>query len=127
MVAHVFPTGFFGLPLGEDLNSLANNGTVAITAGTINGTTIGASSASSVRATTLNASGATNVAALTATGATSLAALTASGATSIAALTASGAVVLSNASVTISNLGTADPHVAGQLWMNSRVLTVSAG
>lgn len=115
MTAHVFPTGFFGLPLGEDLNSLANNGTVAITAGNINGTAIGASSASSVHATTLNASGATTVAGLTA------------GATSVAALTASGAVILSNGSVNITNLGTVDPHVVGQLWANSHVLTVSAG
>jgi hypothetical protein len=35
MSAHVFPAGFFGLPLGKELNSLADNGSVAITAGTI--------------------------------------------------------------------------------------------
>ena len=41
-------------------------------------------------------------------------------ATSITDLTASGVVIL-------SGLPTADPLVAGQLWSNSGVLTVSAG
>ena len=41
-------------------------------------------------------------------------------ATSITDLTASGTVIL-------SGLPTADPHVVGQLWSNSGVLTVSAG
>ena len=39
---------------------------------------------------------------------------------SITDLTASGVVIF-------SNLPVADPHVAGQLWANSSVLTVSAG
>ncbi len=42
-------------------------------------------------------------------------------------LTATGAVTLSNATVNITALGTVDPHVLGQCWLNSRVLTVSAG
>lgn len=41
-------------------------------------------------------------------------------ATSITSLTASGAVIL-------SGLPTSDPAVAGQLWSNAGVLTVSAG
>ena len=41
-------------------------------------------------------------------------------ATSITDLTASGTVIF-------SGLPTADPHVVGQLWSNSGVLTVSAG
>lgn len=41
-------------------------------------------------------------------------------ATSITDLTASGVVIL-------SGLPTSDPAVAGQLWSNSGVLTVSAG
>ena len=65
--------------------------------------------------------------ALTVTGASTVVALTASGASALAALTATGAVVLSNATITIANLGTVDPHVAGRLWANSGVLTVSAG
>lgn len=40
--------------------------------------------------------------------------------TSITNLTASGTVIL-------SGIPTADPHVAGQLWSNAGVLTVSAG
>lgn len=40
--------------------------------------------------------------------------------TSITDLTASGVVIF-------SSLPVADPHVAGQLWANSGVLTVSAG
>lgn len=42
-------------------------------------------------------------------------------------LTATGAVVLSNASVKMTALPTADPHVVGQIWANSGVMTVSAG
>ena len=40
--------------------------------------------------------------------------------TSVTNLTASGIVIF-------SGLPTADPHVAGQVWSNSGVLTVSAG
>lgn len=43
------------------------------------------------------------------------------------ALTATGAVVLSNASVIMGNLPTADPHVAGRLYTAAGVVTVSAG
>ena len=39
----------------------------------------------------------------------------------------SGATTLSNASIIMSNLPTSDPTVAGQLWSNAGVLTVSAG
>ena len=39
----------------------------------------------------------------------------------VANLTASGGVVI------LSNLPTANPNVAGQIWSNSGVLTVSAG
>lgn len=43
------------------------------------------------------------------------------------ATTISGATTLSNASIIMSALPTSDPSVAGQLWSNSGVLTVSAG
>lgn len=46
--------------------------------------------------------------------------VTASGTVSTAALTATGVV-------TMSGLPTSDPLVAGQLWNNTGVLTVSAG
>lgn len=42
-------------------------------------------------------------------------------------LTATGAVVLSNASVKMTALPTADPHVVGQIWSSTGTLTVSAG
>lgn len=53
--------------------------------------------------------------------------VTATGLASLAAVTATGAVTLSNASVKMTALPTADPHVVGALWKNSAVLTVSAG
>lgn len=43
------------------------------------------------------------------------------GSLTVANLTASGSVVI------LSGLPTSDPTVAGQLWSNSGVLTVSAG
>ena len=49
------------------------------------------------------------------------------GAVAATTLSASGAVSLTNAVISIPNLPTADPLVAGQLWNNSGVLTVSAG
>lgn len=42
-------------------------------------------------------------------------------------LNASGAVAFSNASLTLSAIPTADPHVVGRVWANSGVLTISAG
>jgi hypothetical protein len=48
-------------------------------------------------------------------------------AATVTALTATGAAVLSNASVKMTALPTADPHVVGQLWADTGVVTVSAG
>lgn len=42
-------------------------------------------------------------------------------------LSASGAVSLTNASISMTTLPTSDPLVAGRLWNNAGVLTVSAG
>lgn len=38
-----------------------------------------------------------------------------------------GTVTLNGATIIVSSLPTSDPAVAGQLWNNSGVLTVSAG
>lgn len=53
--------------------------------------------------------------------------ITLTGAFAGVAGTFTGAVVLSNASVKMTAIPTSDPHVVGQLWANSGVLTVSAG
>jgi hypothetical protein len=42
-------------------------------------------------------------------------------------LSASGAITLNGTSIIITGLPTADPLVAGQLWDDGGVLTVSAG
>lgn len=42
-------------------------------------------------------------------------------------LTTTGTVTINGTTVIISDLPTSDPSVAGQLWSNSGVLTVSAG
>lgn len=42
-------------------------------------------------------------------------------------LTSSGVVSITNASVSMTAIPTADPHVVGRLWANSGVLTISAG
>ena len=42
-------------------------------------------------------------------------------------LSASGVVSMTNASISMTALPTSDPLVAGRLWSNSGVLTVSAG
>ena len=42
-------------------------------------------------------------------------------------LTASGVVSMTNASISMTALPTSDPLVAGRLWSNAGVLTVSAG
>lgn len=42
-------------------------------------------------------------------------------------LSASGEVSMTNASISMTALPTSDPLVAGRLWSNSGVLTVSAG
>jgi hypothetical protein len=42
-------------------------------------------------------------------------------------LTATGGMNLTGSVVNIANLPTSDPSVAGQLWANSGVVTVSAG
>lgn len=42
-------------------------------------------------------------------------------------LTVSGDSSIDGASLTIANLPTSDPSVAGQIWSDSGVLTVSAG
>lgn len=49
------------------------------------------------------------------------------GTTTVAALTATGAVVMSNASITIANLPTSDPSVAGRLYTTAGAIKVSAG
>ena len=49
------------------------------------------------------------------------------GAVAATTLAASGAVSLTNATISMTALPTADPLVAGRLWNNSGVLTVSAG
>lgn len=49
------------------------------------------------------------------------------GAVVATSITAVGAVSLTNAVISMPNLPTSDPAVAGQLWNNSGVLTVSAG
>jgi hypothetical protein len=56
------------------------------------------------------------------TGTTTVGGLTATGAVSM-----TGTVSLTNASVSMTNLPTADPHVIGRIWSNSGVMTVSAG
>lgn len=52
---------------------------------------------------------------------------TVTGAVAATTLTASGAVSMTNASISMTALPTSDPLVAGRLWNNSGVLTVSAG
>jgi hypothetical protein len=42
-------------------------------------------------------------------------------------LTTTGTVTINGTTIIISSLPTSDPSVAGQLWSNSGVLTVSAG
>lgn len=49
------------------------------------------------------------------------------GAVSATSVTAVGTVSLTGATISIPNLPTSDPAVAGQLWNNAGVLTVSAG
>jgi hypothetical protein len=49
------------------------------------------------------------------------------GAVAATTLSASGVVSLTNASISMTALPTSDPLVAGRLWNNSGVLTVSAG
>ena len=49
------------------------------------------------------------------------------GAVAATTLTASGVTSFSNASVSMTALPTSDPLVAGRLWNNAGVLTVSAG
>jgi hypothetical protein len=36
-------------------------------------------------------------------------------------------VVVSGATLSITGLGTIDPHVVGRAWLNSNVLTISGG
>lgn len=50
-----------------------------------------------------------------------------SGAVTATTLTTTGTVTIDGTTVIISDLPTSDPAVAGQLWSNSGVLTVSAG
>ena len=52
---------------------------------------------------------------------------TTAAAATVTDLTTTGTVTIDGATVIISDLPTADPTVAGQLWSNSGVLTVSAG
>ena len=49
------------------------------------------------------------------------------GAVAATTLSASGAVSLTNATISMSALPTADPTVAGQLWNDAGTLKVSAG
>lgn len=49
------------------------------------------------------------------------------GAVAATTLSASGVVSLTNASISMTALPTSDPTVAGRLWSNAGVLTVSAG
>ena len=49
------------------------------------------------------------------------------GAVAATTLTASGVASFTNASVSMTALPTSDPLVAGRLWNNAGVLTVSAG
>ena len=49
------------------------------------------------------------------------------GAVAATTLTASGVTSLSNASISMANLPTSDPTVAGRLWNDSGTLKVSAG
>ena len=49
------------------------------------------------------------------------------GAATVTTLTTTGTVTINGTEIIISDLPTADPTVAGQLWSNSGVLTVSAG
>ena len=42
-------------------------------------------------------------------------------------VTTTGTVTINGTTIIISDLPTSDPSVAGQLWSNSGVLTVSAG
>lgn len=43
------------------------------------------------------------------------------------AVTLTSTVSMSNASLTLSAIPTADPHVAGRVWANVGILTISAG
>ena len=49
------------------------------------------------------------------------------GAVAATTLTTTGTVTINGTTIIISDLPTSDPSVAGQLWSNSGVLTVSAG
>ena len=48
-------------------------------------------------------------------------------AATVTTFTATGVALFSNASVSMTKLPTSDPHVVGQLWANTKVVTVSAG
>lgn len=93
-------------------------GSTGPTGPSVTGPTGAAGSASSTGAT--GATGPTGPAVSTASP-------TFTGTTTVSALTATGVVSMSNASVSMSALPTSDPHVAGRLWTNTNVLTVSAG
>lgn len=104
------------------VNASGNFNGAVITNSTIDSSVIGGATPGAGHFSTLSASGAVALATtLGVTGASTLHGVTAT------TLTATGATVLSNASVSMTALPTADPHVVGVLWANSHVLTVSAG
>ena len=106
---------------GLDSATVTNTGTM--TTKEMDSTTIvntGTTTTAALASTTIVNSGTTTTGTMNAT-------TSATGATTATSLTASGATVLSNASITIANLGTVDPTVAGRLWSNKGVVTVSAG
>jgi hypothetical protein len=49
------------------------------------------------------------------------------GSATVTTLTTTGTVTINGTTIIISDLPTSDPSVAGQLWSDSGVLTVSAG
>jgi len=49
------------------------------------------------------------------------------GSATFTTLTTTGTVTINGTTIIISDLPTSDPSVAGQLWSDSGVLTVSAG
>lgn len=126
-----YPLGFPGLWSTEHLakfildtvaQAAAPFNDAVITGSTINSSTLGATTASTVHATTLN----NTTAAGSAINAASLGATT-PGTAAVTALTASGVASFTNASVSMSALPTSDPHVSGRLFTTAGAIQVSAG
>jgi hypothetical protein len=125
----VTPTGGTQTALADALNT-ATGGAVAATTLTASGAVMlnPANANVSIAPTGSGTHAINNVTVgVTTQAAGSFTTLAASGASTLAAVTATGVVSLTNASVSMTAIPTADPHVVGRLWANSGVLTISAG